>query len=216
MPNAVQNSTNQKCDPSVWVERYGDSLYRYALIRLRNRERAEEVVQETFLAALQARDKFAGNSSERTWMIGILKHKIIDTFRRMSRETPVGDDLEMIAQQQDEVFNRTDEWPGHWKEEEAPSDWGSNPEAALQQREFREVFARCLSELPAKMAQAFVLREMEEMSTEEVCETLNISKSNLWVMLHRARMQLRRRLEVSYFARKGEAGHAFHRMQEAT
>ncbi len=200
----------------MWVDLYGDALYRFALVRLRNRELAEEAVQETFLAAIQSRSKFAGGSSERTWLIGILKHKIIDSFRRMSREQTAGDDLEMIAREQDEAFNRTDEWPGHWKETEAPSDWGSNPEAALQQQEFREIFERCLAQLPTRMAQAFVLREMEELSTEEVCETLNISKSNLWVLLHRARMQLRRSLELNYFTRKNEAHHAFPRVQEAT
>lgn len=190
-----------RSDPDVWVERHADALYRYALLRLRNQELAEDIVQETFLAALKARSTFEGQSSERTWLIGILKHKIIDHFRRCSREITCLQDCEMLASEQEDSFRAAGEWIGHWKPEAAPSEWNAGPEALLEQRDFWEVFEQCLAHLPGRMAAAFVLRELEELSTEEICETLNITPSNFWVMIHRARMHLRRCLETKYFKR---------------
>jgi RNA polymerase sigma-70 factor (ECF subfamily) len=189
---------NQPIDPERWVDQYGDFLYGYALRRLRNRDLAEEVVQETFLAALQARDKFAGHSSERTWLIGILKHKMVDHFRRANREMPL-DQADTLSAEAEDAFHTTGEWVGHWKEERGPAAWGTDPAAVVEQKEFWTVFERCLSALPARLAQVFVLREMDGLSTDEICETLNISANNLWVMLHRARTQLRRSLETNYF-----------------
>lgn len=189
---------NQLCDPDRWVDQHGDALYRYALLRLRDHALAEDIVQETFLAALQARDKFAGHSSERTWLIGILKHKMVDHFRRASREMPL-DQVETLSAESEDAFHTTGEWVGHWKEELGPATWGTDPAAVVEQKEFWTVFERCLSALPARLAQVFVLRELDGLSTEEICETLNISANNLWVMLHRARAQLRRSLEMNYF-----------------
>jgi len=189
---------NQPCDPERWVDQHGDCLYRYALLRLRDRGLAEDIVQETFLAALQARDKFAGHSSERTWLVGILKHKIIDHFRRTNRETPL-DHPELLACGQEEPFDVTGEWIGHWKEERGPIEWAADPGTVFERKEFWEIFNRCLSALPGRLAQVFTLRELDGLSTDDICQTMNISATNLWVMLHRARMQLRRSLEVHYF-----------------
>jgi RNA polymerase sigma-70 factor (ECF subfamily) len=196
---------NQLCDPERWVDQHGDCLYSYALRRLRDRGVAEDLVQETFLAALQAREKFAGHSSERTWLIGILKHKIVDHFRRTSRESPL-DDPESLAYEREDAFNSAGEWVDHWKEGQGPTEWGTDPGTVLEQKEFWEILDRGLSTLPARLAQVFMLREMEGLSTEEICKTLNISTSNLWVMLHRARMHLRRYLEINYFGQPNEKG----------
>jgi len=192
---------NRSCDPERWVDQHADSLYRYALLRLRDHRLAEDIVQETFLAALQSRDKFAGHSSERTWLVGILKHKMIDYFRKASRETPF-EQIELLSSEQEEFFNKTGKWKGHWKEELGPIEWGADPGTVLKQREFWEIFDRCLSALPPRLAQVFTLREMEGLSTEEICQMLNISAANLWVMLHRARAQLRSSLESNYFRQK--------------
>jgi RNA polymerase sigma-70 factor (ECF subfamily) len=188
-------------DPAAWLDLYGDYLYGYALVRLRNASHAEDVVQETLLAALQSHDRYAGRSSERTWLIGILKHKLIDHFRRVGREAPVGE-VEGEVFEHPELFRESGEWVDHWKEGRSPIEWQMTPAAMLEQTEFWETFNSCLSPLPARIASAFTLREIDGLSTEEICEILNVSTNNLWVMLHRARMHLRRCIELNWFGRK--------------
>ncbi len=200
-----QEKKERLSSPENWVDQHGDYLFRYALLRLRNRGVAEEVVQETFLAALQARDKFNGQSSEKTWLVGILKHKVIDHFRRTSKEIHL-EDLDVLPCEREEAFRATGEWVGHWTEKAAPLEWGDNPIKLLEEREFRVALDQCLASLPPRLAQVFILREMEELSTDEICKILNISEANLWVMLHRSRMQLRRSLELTYFRPSTEKG----------
>ena len=187
-------------DPSTWVDQHGDYLFRYALMRLRDRSIAEETVQETFLAALQAKSKFSGNSSEKTWLVGILKHKIIDHFRKHRREVSL-EETQLLPSEREETFRTAGEWVGHWSENAAPSDWGADPIKTLEKREFWQSLEQALQTLPPRLAQVFVLREMDEMSSSEICNLLEISESNLWVMLHRSRMQLRRALELNYLHR---------------
>jgi len=188
-------------NPESWVDQHGDALFRYALLRLRNKHLAEEIVQETFLAALQSRKSFAGQSSEKTWLIGILKHKIIDHFRRAKREVSL-EETDLLPTETEETFRTTGEWVGHWTVEAAPIEWSGDPVRLLEQKEFRRAFEDCLASLPERLARVFTLREVEELSAPEICKLLEISESNLWVMLHRARMQLRRALELRYFRAK--------------
>lgn len=138
-----QAAPGEPSNPETWVEQHGDVLFRYARGRLRDPAVAEEVVQETCVSALQARERVTGRASERTWLVGILKHKIIDHCRRTKRERPV-ESVEALTEPSDEQFDGR----GHWKvdEEVGPREWGSaNPEALLQQTEFLEVLERCLS-----------------------------------------------------------------------
>jgi len=197
MTETLQQALRTATDPATWVDRHGDSLYRFALSRVRDPAVAEEVVQETFVSALQARGRFSGQSSERTWLVGILKHKIIDHFRRQRREQPV-EDVEALTDELDALFDAS----GHWKMHEGagPIEWGTDAETLLAQQEFLEVLERCLMKLPQRLAQAFSLRELEELTTKEICQALQISPTNLWVILHRARRQLRQCLEVNWFA----------------
>lgn len=189
----------QSSGPEEWVDLYGDYLFRYALVRVRDPKTAEDIVQETFLAALQSRHQFAGRSSEKSWMVGILKHKVIDHFRKSSREFPTHN-VELSTDESNEIFDED----GHWKlDENSPAEW-INPERALEKSEFWEVLSRCLSKLPPQMASAFSLRELDELSSDAVCEALKISPANLWVVLHRARMQLRRCLEIHWFGKEME------------
>lgn len=190
------NSTTP--DPSLWVDQHGDYLFKYAVFRLRDAGVAEDIVQETLLAALQAYKKFAGRGSERTWLVGILKHKIIDHYRRTSRETPL-DLRDSQPFEHEEFFRQEGEWIGHWRQEDAPTDWGGNPENLLQRSEFIGVFQRCLTPLPERVARAFTLREVDGFTSEEICQVLSITVNNLWVMLHRARMHLRRCIEMNWF-----------------
>lgn len=189
--------TTPLSDPATWLERHGDCLFRYALARVRDALVAEEMVQETLLAALQARRRFAGQSSERTWLVGILKHKIIDQFRRNSREQPT-ETIDRWTEYLARPFDADGEWRA--AEGEAPAVWSADARAALDGREFRQVLAGCLEALPTRIAEAFALRELDEMETAEICKTLAVSPTNLWVMLHRARAQLRRCLERRWFA----------------
>jgi RNA polymerase sigma-70 factor (TIGR02943 family) len=181
-------------DPATWVDRHGDYLFRYAMARVRGAELAEDLVQEAFLGALRSRHQFAGASSERTWLVSILKRKIIDHLRRQHREEPASN----VAADgwMEELFDRK----GHWKK--APARWPS-PSAVLENAEFWKTFSHCLEKLPGRQADAFSLREIDELASAEVCEVLAISPANLWVMLHRARLQLWRCLDIHWFGGKG-------------
>lgn len=164
------------------------------MLQLRNATSAEDVVQETLLAALQAGGTFAGQSSVRTWLVGILKHKIIDAIRKRSREQPLesGDDETDIEDLQDALYAEN----GHFRER--PADWG-NPEAALSERKFFEALERCMEGLPPKTTRCFMMREVMGLDTEEICKELRITSSNCWVLLYRARMALRECLEGRWF-----------------
>jgi len=186
-------------DPSEWLDRYGDSLFRFAMLRVRDRSAAEDLVQETFLAALSARDSFSGNSSESTWLVGILKHKIMDHFRRQAREVPLKEE-ELREHPDSGQFDGT----GHWTA--GPADWGGNPADLYREKKFFDQFRECLSGLSPNHANAFALREIEGVPAREICKVLNVSETNLWVILHRARAQLRRCLETRWFHRHAPKG----------
>ena len=176
-----------------WVDQYGDYLFRFAVRRVSDPEVAQDLVQETFLAALAARDRFVGRSTEKTWLAGILKHKLIDHYRTTRREC-VLDDASWVdrAPEDQGVFDQD----GHWKSDlTAPKEWLNDPGSLLEQKEFWEVLNRGLSALPPRTARAFVLREVDGFSTEELCEMLKITAANLFVILHRARKHLRHYLE---------------------
>lgn len=166
-------------------------LLRYATLQLRDADRAEDCVQETLLAALAGAAGYDGRSSLRTWLTGILKHKIVDAIRHSSREPtmalgPEGDESEF-----DGLFDPR----GHWAE--APSPW-ERPEGALERSQFLAALEACLEQLPARTARAFMMREHMGLETEEICKELGITPTNCWVMLYRARMALRLCLEQTW------------------
>ena len=207
----ITTSEKKNLDPSGWLDSHGDYLYHYALFRVRERSVAEDLVQETLLAAIGATESHEGRSSERTWLTGIMKHKVIDYFRRLSR-TPELQMAEQTDQTELDCFERTGAWQGHWREDQAPMSWAdhrswpSDAARLLESREFCETFDRCLLELPPQMAIAFSLREIDGMSTEEICQILDVSPNHLWVILHRARARLRQLLEVEWFRNDSNAG----------
>jgi RNA polymerase sigma-70 factor (ECF subfamily) len=191
----MTSSARPGIDP-VELQRHRPHLLKFAMLQLRNPTAAEDVVQETLLAALQASSGFAGQSSVRTWLVGILKHKVIDAIRKQSREQPleIADDETDIEDLQNAVFQDD----GHHREK--PADWG-DPESALEQRKFFEVLERCMEGLPKKTARCFVMREVMGLETDEICKDLGITSTNCWVLLYRARMALRECLEGRWFAR---------------
>src|SRR5262249_38296057 len=160
--------------PSEWVERYGDALYRYALSRLRRPHDAEEAVQETFLAALPVRDRFAGRSDPVTWLLGIMRHRIADRLRAAARQgAPAwGGDLAAWCDRRGPWRRPTVRWP--------------DPAELAERQDFWRVVRGCLAKLPHGMAEAFPLRPLEDCVPAEVCQALAISAANLWVLLHRA------------------------------
>jgi RNA polymerase sigma-70 factor (ECF subfamily) len=179
------------------VDLYGDYLFQHALFRLRDRAKAEDVVQETFLAALKAGQTFAGRASAKSWLLGILKHKICDCYRTESRETPFTD-LTFYAASENELFRARGLAEGEWLHRYGPAEW-PDPGAGLDQETFWKTFHSCMQKMPQRVAAAFSLREIDGLEGKEICSTLGISEDNLWVMLHRARMALRRCLEIHWF-----------------
>jgi RNA polymerase sigma-70 factor (TIGR02943 family) len=169
------------------LEQYRTALTRYAQWLLGCREAAQDAVQDTLLAALHAPRSFAGRSSVRTWLFGILKHKVMDTFRRQAREVPLEDDSEDDGGDENRFLA-----DGHWRK--PPASWG-DPEQALNQKRFFEVLERCIDRLPKNTARVFTMREILGMETGEICKTVGISQENCFVILHRARMTLRGYLE---------------------
>jgi RNA polymerase sigma-70 factor (ECF subfamily) len=176
-------------NPERWLEEHGDYLYRYALYRCRDAHVAEDLVQETFLAALSAWERRQGTSSVRTWLTGILNHKFVDSLRKRYRETP----------HEDETLNAL---AAAASANAAPSgfqDWGSDPATLLENKEFRSRFEECVSKLNKRMYELYTLREIDGQSPESICNDFSISQTNLRVILHRAREQLRRCLEENWF-----------------
>lgn len=191
-------SENRTSDPETWIDQFGDYLYSFALSRIQNEAVAEDMVQETFLAALRDRKNFKGLSSERTWFTSILKHKIIDYLRKMNRERSI-EDVDAVTDLSEALFDEK----GSWKLK--PAHWNVNPEKLVDRKEFWDILNHCLSDLPTRLALAFRLREMDGLDCNEICNVLNITPSNCWVMLYRARMSLRRCLEIKWFeVRTGE------------
>lgn len=187
-------------DPERWVADHGDYLFKFALSRLRDSATAEDAVQETFFAALKGQKSYAGRAAERSWLAGILKNKIYDHFRKAGRETSFTD-LEFYSGEEEGSFVSSGAFKDAWVQEHTPRDW-YGPGAALDSEAFWKTFQDCSGKLPRNVAAAFNLRELDGLESREVCAILNISENNLWVMLHRARMALRRCLEKNWFEKQ--------------
>jgi RNA polymerase sigma-70 factor (TIGR02943 family) len=172
-------------------------LLRFARTQLRNEAWAEDAVSETVVAALEKPQSFSGQSQLKTWLVGILKHKVIDQLRRHRREAtlPSADDEADL----DALLFAPD---GHWRE--MPADWG-DPDATLVQHEFLAVMDACMDRLPPMQARVFMMREWLELSSDEVCKELAITATNLWVLLHRARLRLRECLQAGWFDARSPA-----------
>lgn len=177
-----------------WLNEHGDYLYRFALARLRDPHHAEDAVQETMLAAIKS-NSFDGASSARTWLTGILKHKIIDSQRKQFREQPLSDliDLDASETSMDDFFDKS----GHWLDKPNTLDM---PEDALEQKQFLSILSSCIDKLPDKLAAIFMMRDVQETENEIICKELEVTTTNAWVMLYRARMGLRKCLEMNWIA----------------
>lgn len=193
----------QSAPPGVgrerWVEDYGDFLYAFAMLRLRDPHKAQDAVQETFLAALKSETGCSGKSTERAWLAGILKHKIYDYYRKAARETSFTE-LSVFADGEEQQFVQEGRHKNSWVPQQAPAEWPNAGEIS-DREEFWRTFHKCATKLPANVSRVFLLRELDGMETKEICSLLDVTENNVWVMLHRARMALRRCLEKNWFTK---------------
>lgn len=178
-------------NPTKWIDNYSDYLFRYTIIRINNHEVSKDLVQETFFSGLKSAKNFEGKATERTWLISILKRKIIDHYRKINSKKG-----------QAEVrmnFYNDGENEGDWIEERAPQSWGNEVEKKIENKELQHQIDLCVDKLPQKYAMVFRMKTIQEIDTQVICKELSISSSNLWVIIHRARMQLRKCLEDNWF-----------------
>ncbi len=183
-----------KIAPSSWIDNYADALFNYALVRLSDRETAKDLVQETFLSALRNLESFRGDSSEKTWLFSILKNKIIDYYRKKGSEKTVS----LSDAEETSGLELYFDEEGEWKSTAQPADWSESGHDDLRSREFHEILRKCLSKLTAQCRSIFVLKYMDELEFEEICKRLEISTSNYWVIMHRAKLGLRKCIEKNW------------------
>lgn len=192
----MEASETHTLNPKGWVDNYSDYLFNYAIVRLSDAEEAADVVQETFLSALKGQKNFKGMSTERTWLISILKRKIIDIYRKKS----TAKESKMIEEtiSDDNFYQADGPFKGHWKEGSGPHTNSLLPEGELENAELREIIEKCISLLPENLALVFIMKMIDEATSEEICKELEITPSNVWVMMHRARLKLRSCIESNW------------------
>lgn len=182
-------------DPEEWLHEYGDSLFRYAVLHLKDKSAAEDAVQDTLLSAYRAREQFQNKSSLKTWLMTILKNKVIDIIRKKQRDIHIlveSIDDDPVVQ---EHFNSFGIWSKYL------NSWGSNPEKLYEQKDFVSQLQSCMDKLPEKLRQVFILKNVDDLSTDEICDFLSINADNVWVILYRARLRLRKCVDVNWFNR---------------
>jgi len=181
-----QNLSN--FNPGKWVDNYADALYAYTVARVNDMQLAEDIVQNTFLSAWKARDTYKGDASEKNWLYAILKNKIIDHFRKQS-----GSKVVLATGEEQQYFE-----DGHWSDDAAPKEWGSHMEQPVETKEFYSVLEKCKQKLKDIQQSVFVMKYMEDIEADEICKVLNITPSNYWVLIHRAKLHLRKCLEKNW------------------
>ncbi|QXV65970.1 sigma-70 family RNA polymerase sigma factor [Mucilaginibacter sp. 21P] len=180
-------------DPQNWVSAYADYLYRYAIIRVNDEDQVRDLVQETFLAGLQSQGNFAGKSSELTWLTAILKNKIYDVYRKNANGLKTAEINNSIGEEPD--FFHED---GHWKKEHRPKAFGVDDFDPLANKELNRALQLCLQKLPALWFSVFTMKHMEDEATEMICKELRLTQANFWVIIHRAKLNLRACLQRNW------------------
>ena len=178
-------------NPDKWVALHSDYLFNYTISRINDRDLSKDLVQDTFFAGLNAMKNFQGKASERTWLIAILKRKIIDYYRKINS-------VKGKAEVKMNFYTDGDR-EGEWIEERVPTDWRNEIDKSIENKELSVAIERCINKLPDKYAIVFRMKTIQELETEQICKELNITSSNLWVIIHRARTQLRKCMEDNWF-----------------
>ncbi|MDO6801542.1 sigma-70 family RNA polymerase sigma factor [Wenyingzhuangia sp. 1_MG-2023] len=178
-------------NPDNWIDAYADYLFNYTITRVNDAEKAKDLVQETFFAGLKSMKNFEGKASERTWLISILKRKIIDHYRKINSNKGKAE-VRMN-------FYQDGEREGDWIEERIPQEWSGGADADIESDELAETLKSCIDKLPEKYRMVFEMKTIQGFETEDICNDLDITASNLWVIIHRARTQLRKCMEDNWF-----------------
>jgi RNA polymerase sigma-70 factor (ECF subfamily) len=183
--------TKHLLNPNKWIDLYADYLFNYTISRVNDREIAQDLVQDTFLAALKSMKNFKGEANERTWLISILKRKIIDYYRKINSNKGKAE-VRITS-------NNDSETDGDWLEERVADPFDKTAEDTMQNTELGEAIFKCLAKLPEKQAEIFRMKTIEGLETEDICKELNITSSNLWVIIHRARTAMASCLKENWF-----------------
>ncbi|WP_299284552.1 sigma-70 family RNA polymerase sigma factor [uncultured Mucilaginibacter sp.] len=198
MPADKLSTLNQlntsEINPHKWVILYADYLFTYAITRLNDEELAKDLVQETFLAALEKTAQFKGNSSERTWLTAILKNKVVDVYRKNSSGPGKKSTVKEAEQEQQDFFDSED---GHWNEAHRPQEFGVEQDPILN-KEFNQILQNCMQKLPVLWLSVFTMKHMDDASTELICTELKVSVANFWVIIHRTKINLRACLQKNW------------------
>lgn len=187
-------------NPDSWLKSYGDYLFSYCMVRLNHRETAEDLVQETLISAFRSRESFKGESSEVTWLVAILKNKIIDHYRKKDVLKNTSGYLEST----DNDFSRNffDPDNGHWLRPAAPGLWSESSQSNVEEAEFNEVLQSCVHKMPSKLVPVFIAKFFDDEDSEKICKDHDITPSNYWVIIHRAKVLMRACLEKNWFQTK--------------
>jgi RNA polymerase sigma-70 factor (TIGR02943 family) len=191
-----KTNTANKLNPSKWVDLYADYLYKYAYYRVNNDELAQDLVQDVFLSALKAQNSYKGEAAEKTWLVSILKNKIIDHYKKASTKNESPLQLNTYDAPSYDHFFQTQK-SGQWQKESMPKDW-ANSDSNFDTKEFYKTLENCLGELPEKWKGVFTLSLLEDADSKVVCKEFNLSSSNFWVIIHRAKLQVRACLEKNW------------------
>ena len=190
-----------ECNPEEWVDLFADEFFRFAMFRVKSKEVAEDLVQETFLSGLKALEKFRRDCPEKSWLYNILRNKIIDHFRKKANQEIKHSNA--LTEVDEEVFYQTffthkGKMAGHWQDSAAPQHWEISADTILERQEFMEFLMLCMSLLPNTWSKVFSLKNIEDYSSNEICKELELTPSNLWTIVHRAKLQLRSCLEKKW------------------
>jgi RNA polymerase sigma-70 factor (TIGR02943 family) len=197
LPDKVDKIT---LNPATWVNSLGDYLFSYAFMKVGDRQVAEDLVQDTFVSGIRAKDTFKGESSEKTWLVAILKNKIIDHYRKkdvLRNTTEYLDETEVDFTKH--FFDLND---GHWISGSAPAPWSASADNAVESEEFETILQMCIQKMPPKLIPVFVAKFIDDEDSEIICKVHGISSSNYWVMIHRAKVLIRSCLEKNWFLTK--------------
>lgn len=176
--------------PDTWVDQYSDALFRHALLRVRDRDLARDLVQETFFIALRSKDGFRGEVSEKNWLFLIMRSRLMDYYKK--KKEVLESSLPRQEDNDDGYFSEN----GHWSREEGPESW--HPDRMAESSEFMEILRKCKERLNELQEMVFTMKYLDDIDSEIICKELNISSSNYWVLVHRAKLQLRRCLDKNW------------------
>jgi RNA polymerase sigma-70 factor (TIGR02943 family) len=191
---------NDTLQPSKWLQLYGDFLFSMAMLKTGNKELAEDLVQETFLSAVKAKETFKGNSSEKTWLTAILKNKIIDHYRKKDVLKQADDYLATTEQSFHNSFFSSEEASfGHWTKDALPADWKKGADEVINNKEFYAILQECIDKMPPRLVPVFLARFIDEEDAEKICKEFDLTPSNYWVIVHRAKVLMRSCLEKNWF-----------------